>query len=324
MSAREKDILADIVSRTDFNPQKVIWRSPYWKMERIGAVHYLGTYKNKPAVLKIQGVKPDVSEIYMIKQFTTQNRSKIIKPTKLFTTLPWSESKQYEALIMEHVTGKKVLQNGKLQTRKNISKFFGYYQEYRKNCLPKKPWLPKPAKVDLDEDLQNLISISKKVYPDNPFRKAEDKKIAAEAVGVLKETYKNIPLEFVHAHFSVEDLVYQDKKVVLFSNLFWKWKYPFCDAIFGYHWFIYTLERVKGIRPTQVEKQREIWLSELFNLPRVRKSSKNLRLAKAALLERAVTGMIIDNFLVDPKRPIAEYLTQSTREQVRKLTGELS
>lgn len=324
MSTREKDILEDIVSRTDFKPEKVIWRSPYWKMKRIGAAHYLGTFKNKPAVLKIQGVKTEVSEIYMIKQFIAQDRSEVIRPARILATLPWRESKQYEALIMEHITGKKVLQSGKLQLRKNVGKFFDYYQEYRKNCLPKKPWLPKPIKIDLDKDLQNLILISKKAYPNHPFRKSEDKKIAAEAVGILKEVYKNIPLEFIHAHLSVEDLVYQGKQVILFSNLFWKWKYPFYDIVFGYQWFIYTLERVKGIKPVQVEKQRKIWLSEILNLPWVKRSPKNKRLVRAALLERAIAGLIIDSFLVDPKKPIAEYLTQSTRNQIKILSAELS
>jgi hypothetical protein len=87
---------------------------------------------------------------------------------------------------------------------------------------------------------------------------------------------------------------------------------------------MYELDKVKGIKLNQVEKQREIWLSQLFNLPRVKKSSKNLKLFKAALLERAVAGLIIDSFLVDNKKSIAGYLTQATRNQVKKLIKELS
>ncbi len=324
MSGREKEILADVVSRTEFKLKKIIQRSSYWGTKQIGAVHYQGTFKNKPAVLKIQGIKPKVSEIFMIENFGVQNRSKIIRPPRLFATVPWEETGEYEAFVMEHVRGRKVLQSGKLQTRENVRKFLDCYQEYRKNCLPKKPWLPKPVKVNLDKDLQNLISASEKAYPNQPFRKPKDKELASKAISLLKKIYEDVSLEFIHGHFSVEDLIYQNKQVILFSNLFWKWKYPFYDAIFGYHWFIYELAHVKGITSDQVEKQRKIWLSELFDLPRVRKSAENLRLLKAALLERAVAGLIIDNFLADPKRPIAEYLTQSTREQVKKLIGELS
>ncbi|MBU3956920.1 hypothetical protein KKI19_01380 [Patescibacteria group bacterium] len=324
MSTREKEILKNIISQTDFTPKKIIWRSSYWGTSQIGAVHYRGTFKNKPAVLKIQGVKPGVSEIYMIKQFTAQNRSKIIKPPNLLATIPWNDAKHYEALIMECVTGRKVLQSKKLQSRQNIKKFLDYYQEYRKNCLPKNPWLPKPKKIKWEEELQKAILTSKRAYPSHPFRKPTDKKLIEQAASLLEKIYEKVSLEFVHGHFSVEDLAYQDGEVVLFSNLFWKWKYPFCDAVFGYHWFMYELAHVKEIKPTLIEEQREIWLSELFNLPWVKKSPKNKRLAKAALLERAIAGLIIDSFLVDQKRSIAKYLTESTRNQVKTLLAELS
>jgi hypothetical protein len=154
----------------------------------------LGVFEDRPVVLKIQGVKPDVSEIFMIEQFAGQNRSKIIRPPEIFATLPWNERRQYEALIMEHVTGKKVLQSGKRQTRKNVRKFFDFYQEYRKNCLPRKPWLSKPMKIDWDKDLQNFISASQKAYPKHPFRESTDEKIAQEAVGLLMAIYRNIAL----------------------------------------------------------------------------------------------------------------------------------
>jgi len=323
MSSREKEILAQIVSQTQFKPEKVIWRSSYWGTAQIGAVHYQGTFKGQPAVLKIQGVKPEVSEILMIKEFAAQNRSKIIRPPKLYQTLSWQEAKGYEALIMESVVGKKILQSGQLQSKEKISQFFDYYQEYRKNCLPKKPWLPKPKKTDWHQNLKNLLSTSQRAYPSHPLRQPNDKKLATQAFGLLKEIYQNVPLEFIHGHFSVEDLVYQNHQVVLFANLFWKWQYPFYDAVFGYHWFMYELALVRGLKPEQIKKQRKIWLSVLFNLPGVKNSSEKQRLIKAALLERAVAGLIIDSFLIDQKRSMAEYLTQSTRNQVKNLLEEL-
>lgn len=324
MSTREKEILNDIISQTNFVPGKIIWRSSYWGSNQIGAVYYEGTLKNKLAVLKIQGVKPIVSENEMIKQFENQNRSKIIRPPKIFMNLSWNERKGYEALIMEHVTGEKILKSKKLQPRKKINRFFKYYQEYRKHCLPKKPWLPKPKKIDWFKNLQNAFLNSEKIYPHHPFRKTNDRKIALQATRLLVKIYKNTPLEFVHGHFSVEDLILQKNQAILFSNLFWKWKYPFYDAVFAYHWFMYELSHVKKIKPDQIEKQRKFWLTEIFNLSKSKSFPRSKQLIKTALLERAVAGLIIDNFLVDQKKPIAEYLTKSTREQVRKLLGELS
>ncbi|HUS60001.1 MAG TPA: hypothetical protein VMX76_01305 [Nevskiaceae bacterium] len=327
MSAKEKEILAEIVSRTGFLPQEVIWRSSYWGTKQIGAVLYRGIHQEQPAVLKIQGVKPAVSEIFMLQQFTAQNRSQIIRSPQLYEAIPWSDKNHYEALILEYARGEKVLQSGRLQTPEKISQFFTYYQEYQENCLPQKPWLSKPRKLDWQKRIQELIAASRKAYPNHPFRLVSDEKLATEAAKLLNAICQNVPLEFVHSHFSAEDLIYQDKKkkqVILTSNLFWKWRPPFYDAVFGYHWFMYTLGNVEGITPNQVEKQREVWLLALFNLTRVEKSPTNTRLLKTALLERAVAGFLLDSFLVDPNQPIARYLTESTRNQAKKLFEELS
>lgn len=317
MSGREVEILDDIISKTGFSSREVIWRSSYWNTKQVGAVLYKGEYEGQPAVLKIQGVKPETSEIYMIEQFTAQNRSKIIRPPHLLFTIPWNDESQYEALITEFAQGKKVLKSQQLQSAENIATFLQMYQEYRANCLPLSPWLEKPDRFDVKEAVTNYLKQSHKAYPTDPRRKESDDKLVIEATDTLEREYKNVPVEFLHGHFSVEDLIYQGDEVVLFSNLFWKWSYPYYDAVLGYHWFIYELNHVKGITPKQVEEQRKLWLNALFNLPQVKGSEANIRLMKASLLERAVAGVILDSFLVDKDNPIAEYLTESSREQVR-------
>lgn len=314
MSSREAEILEDIITKTGFSPKEVIGRSSYWGTSQIGAVLYLGKFENQPAVLKIQGVKPEISEIFMVEQFATQNKSHIIRPPKIFYTIPWEDKQQYEALIMEHVSGEKILASKQLQTQKNIKKFLSCYSEYRENCLPTKPWLPKPKIPNCEETVEKLINTSQRAYPSHPLRKSEDFALARNAASLLVKIYHGVPLEFVHGHFSVEDLIYQGDEIILFSNLFWKWKYPFYDAVFGYHWFMYELGNVEGITPDQVEQQRELWLSQLPDHP----------LIQAALLERAVAGLIIDNFLADKNKPIVEYLVESTRGQIRKLMLELT
>ncbi len=324
MSTKEGEILEDIVSKTKFKPEVVLWRSSYWGTNQIGAVHYRGKFEGQAAVLKIQGVKPEVSEVLMIREFEKQNRSKIIRPPKLYHTVPWVDDKGYEALIMEHVSGSKVLESGKIQTSENIKTFLSLYREYRQNCLPKKPWLPMPAKSNLTNLAKSLIATSEKAYPNDPRRQTGDKELAKKAYHLLAKIYENISLEFIQGHFSVEDLIRQDDQVVLFSNLFWKWRFPFFDAVFGYHWFMFELCNVQDTTSSQIEEQRKIWLFEIFSLPWVQESYIHLKLAKAALLERAVAGFIIDSFLADRSKQIAEYLTESCRDQTRKLIEELT
>lgn len=323
MSDREEEILRDIKSKISFQPEELIWRSSYFGTKQIGAVHYRGHFNGQPAVLKIQGVKPDVSEVFMISEFARQNRSKVVRPPLIFHSVPWNDANGYEAIIEEEVKGAKVLQSKQLQPTKNIRKFLSYYQEYRQHSLPKTPWLPKSTVPGQAEVLEKILVNSNKAYPNHPYRLPSDEGLAKQAYTLLEKVYSGVPQEFVHAHLSVEDLIYQGDQVVIFSNLFWKWRYPFYDAIFGYHWFILELSHVEGITPEQVDEERRKWLEEIHSLPWPQENPNNRRLACAALLERAVAGFLLDGFLMDPKVKITKYLVESERAEANRLISEL-
>ena len=326
MSSRENQILIEIIKKIGFVPKENIWRSKYWG-KNLGASHWLGKYNKKSAVLKIQGVKPDISEIYMISEFSKQNKSKLIRPPDIHKSISWNDSTGYEAIITDHASGHNIIIDGKLITKENIATFLNYYREYRINCIPEKPWLPAPlVEDDWNISLDKLVTNSVSAFPNHPFRDSEDINLAKDAYKILEKIYKNVKLEFMHGHFSCKDLIYENQnsnKVVIFSNLFWKWRYPYFDAVFAYHWFMYELARVKNITPYQVEKQRKLWLGEIFKITGANISIKKRRLLNAALLERSVAGFIIDSFLCDSKKPISKYLYESTKSETKRLMKEL-
>lgn len=319
LSHRLVSIVESIQKQTDFQIDREIWRSRYYGSEQIGAVHYRGTWQDQPAVLKIQGAKPQISEHDMISNFANQNRSRIIRPPKIFWWQPWQDEKQYEAFILEEVNGAKVLQSGQLQTNQSIRELLNCYSEYRSNCLPEHPWIPAPAPPDFQEVLTTAWQLANHRYPHDPRQHDTDWQVAQSATTILAQIYAQANLEFMHGHFSVEDLIRQDDQVVLFSNLYWKWKYPYYDAVFGYHWYMFTLQHVEGITPNQIEKQRQIWMEELLDLPTVVDKNQQ-RLLQAALLERAIAGLVLDSFLVETNHPLADYFTQTQRDEIVRLS----
>lgn len=327
MSSRESEILLEISKSTGFTPQENIWRSTYWG-KNLGASHWLGIYLGKKSVLKIQGVKPDISEIHMIEEFSKQNRSNLIKPPLIYTKIKWDGKNNYEAVITEYTSGDKVITDGKIASPEDVKAFLNYYREYRKNCIPVKPWLLKPDTVstDITKTLDALISSSNKAYPENSLRERDDIVLAKVAYAVLSKVYNGVDLEFMHGHFSCKDLIYKDdakKNVVLFSNLFWKWRYPYFDAVFAYHWFMYELSHVKNITPKEVEDQRKIWIDEIYKATGADASKKIKTLVDSALLERSVAGFILDSFLCDPKEKISKYLYQASKNEASRLIREL-
>lgn len=328
ISERIESIVQEVAEVTDFEPTEELGRSRYWAADQVGAAHFYGTHEDRPAVLKIQGDKPNISEADILEAFTAQNKSTIIRSAKLFDVLPWDDARGYEALILEHVQGDKILHSKRPQSSKAIARFLELYQEYRRNCIPAEPWIAHPdEKPDFTEMTEKAIKVAQKQFPDDTRRAPGDFDLAREAAGVLQEFYTDVDLGFLHGHFSVEDLHEAgdgSDDVVLFSHLFWKWKYPYYDAVFGYHWFMYELSAYKqGITPQEVEEQRQRWMDALYALPTVKGSEQDQRLLEAALLERATAGLIIDGYLANPDAEISPYLIDATREQVQMLMEKL-
>ncbi len=323
----EKKIIEEICNKTGFIVEKNIWRSSYWGSNQIGASHWSGKFNNNSAVLKIQGAKPNISEVDVIKEFSRQNKSKLIRPPIIYMYIPWKDESKYEAIISEYVQGRKVIEDGKIVTGNNVSDFMKFYKDYRDNCIPFEPWIEKPGKNnDFEKALSDLIETSMKVYPTSNLRQDEDFELAKKSYKFLSNVYKKSDVQFMHGHFSCKDLIYHDEskeKIVLFSNLFWKWRYPHFDAVFAYHWFMYELSHVENITPKIVENQRKIWMGEIFKVTGANESKNTKRFVNAALLERSTAGFIIDSFLCDPKKEISKYLYESSKNEARRLMSEL-
>lgn len=321
LATREDEVLKDASQKLNFSPKILVGRSHWWGSSEIGAFHYQGTYQGKPAILKIQGVKPTTSEIFMIQQFEKKNQSKIIRPPHLYAYLEWDDQIRYEALVLEHVDGKRIVN---LPTNiGEVTRFFAAYEEYRKNCLIC-PWVTKPEE-NISEKIKSVFKkwseISNRIYPNHPLRKESDHILIAQAVETLSKHYEAVDLEFVHGHLSDGDLYQVGKQVVILSNLYWSWRPPFYDSVFAYHWYRYHLNGLPGATPNTIKKQKQIWLDRIFLLP---KNEHKRRLLKLALLERATAGLNLDALSAKLDNPITAYLIDDTRRELEELLRDLS
>lgn len=318
---REEEVLEDAATKTGFVPQQIIGRSAWWGSTEIGAFHVSGEYQGKKAILKVQGVKPAISEIYMIESFARTNKSRVLRPPDLYTSIPWDNQRRYEALVMEFIEGDTIIH---LPTNpREVQRFFQLYQDYRTNCL-QNPWVDKPKESIPDKikgNFQRWRQSSLRIYPNHPLREDGDDNLINQAVEVLIRGYQKVEPQFQHGHLADADLYRVGDQIVVLSNLFWSWRSPFYDAIFCYHWFMYHLNDVPQISPNQVESQRDLWLSQIYNLV---KTNDKRTLLQLALLERAAAGLNLDVLSADPNKPITRHLIESTRKQIRELIGQFA
>jgi len=100
-------------------------QSRWWGSEEIGAFTYKGEFRGLPALLKVQGVKPETSEAFMIESFERANRSQLVRPPRLYFTVPWSDTDGFEALILEYINGSKVVSIPCTEAELDIAKLDG-------------------------------------------------------------------------------------------------------------------------------------------------------------------------------------------------------
>jgi hypothetical protein len=317
---RIEPILKTIEKNTDFKVSKLLQKSAWWTSSSIGAMHYLGKFKGQPAVLKIQGVKPDTSEITNIKAFGAQSQSQLIRPPKIYDSLPWNEKLGFEALIMEKLGKDKLVD---LPADENeIKKFFKAFTDYRANCR-KQPWLTKPEESLAEavaDNFKKWRKIAQELHPDHPLRQVDDEQLIDQAIEVLVAGYQNVDFEFQHGHFSARDLYVVDKQYVLVSNLYWGWRAPYYDAVFAQHWYQFDLLET---RPTveQLNEHRQ-WWQQATKKAVSPNNNEQQHLLKLAFLERAAAGLNLDGLV--GLTPASQWLINTLRAEIKQLISQLS
>ncbi len=324
LADREEEIVREIAASSGFVVDKLISRSGWWDHSGpIGAFHYSGTFEGKPAIMKVQGIKPSSSEAYHIERFqqNAHAASVPLRPPHLYFHMPWNDSKRYEVLILEALSGAPVV--GVPTTAHQLSIFFQAYYDYRK-VLTQEPWVeadPNPLHILVPKRIQEWVHISTEKFGHHPLRKSSDAELIQEGSDLLAKRLVGIHPEFQHGHFSHLDIYKEGSDSVVLSNLYWSWRMPLYDAVFGYHWHRFSLPGVSGITTAAIDNQQALWMSYLSTVPQ--KLGYSEASLKMVLLERAIAGIVLDGLSADRHHPVTPYILDSVRDEISRLIVEL-
>lgn len=312
---RWQGLIKDITRKTGFVPDdgQAIRASTWWRTAKVGAVTLVGQIEHedklKPAVLKIQGTKPNISESQQIQKFQAQNNSKIIRPPQIYAHMPWDEAKEFEAIVFERINGRKVLDSPPAKDNQ-LSRFFEIYYEYRINCV-NQPWLEKPKAYSYKKQLTNWQEAVAQQAKDNKLNLSIDQKLVDQATNILGKNLTIKDFTFQHGHLSAKDFVEADTgQVIVLSNLFWGWRTPFYDKVFAYHWHMLGMEYVKNLTPAKLVAERDKWMKYIY-LTSPQPSSESGEGANTrsqidlALLERTIAALLVDRHMLaaDSSKP---------------------
>ena len=291
-SQREKEVLAQMLKETGFRPEKEIFRGVIYEKNKVGSLIYRGEYKKKPAVLKLQGLKPEIDEVEMINGFIKQNKSLSIRVPKLYFYKKWNKDKGYGFLISEYIEAPKIFEMP-FAAEEEMKEFGRFYQEYRTLALTN-PWLEPTAKNSLEFTLKRVENW-RKISEHKKKLKKEDYIPFLEKFDYLaKEHFPSIPLIFCHRHITANDIYKMpDGSFVLFSNLFW----GYCPQWYELTFNVWAC--MQHIRDTNYSFRKwinyvEKWRQFYHQIPIVKKDKDFDRKLNINLLERTMGAILVD------------------------------
>ena len=259
LTDRKQQIINQIQESLPFKIQQTnAWQSTYWG-KGVGAfqIHglWLGQEPPVPAIVKIQGSRPQLSEPEIIALFNQQNQSQLIQAPQVLHWQPWDPQLQYELYVFRKYQAKFIVNPGQLATTSQLEEFFRLYQEYLLKAVTQ-PFLPRPQKV---VTLQQHFDKWRQIRLSHPHKhwvtETEDKLLQTYA-DTLSQRLQSLPLRFQHAHLSIHDLKRSPSHYLIFSHLFWRWHLPVADSFFAAHWHVLGLAHLSV---STIKQQYKLW-----------------------------------------------------------------
>ncbi len=288
-STELKRALDFVIKKTGFRPKQEIWRGLIYEKNKVGSVIFDGLYNNQPAILKLQGLKPELDEASLYKLFARHNKSKKIRLPRLLGSQKWNKKLGFGYQIQEKLTGTTIF-NMPQATKSQMKLWAEFYNEYRTKTVSNPFWKAKnEPKIFFALRLNNWIKICK------------HKKMWEEIeIGQRVKSFKKIittntdkmPFLFSHGHLTANDIIIQDNKFVLLSNLFWSWRPKYYDLAFNLWACLLKLPSNTSFK--KAVQLVDAWQATYKTIPWVKKQNDFDKLFHLMISERLIGSIVVD------------------------------
>lgn len=291
-SQRAPAALAESCRETGFVSEIEIFRGYIYDRQKVGSLIYRGTWKDRPAVLKLQGLKPETDEADMVQGFAAQNRSKLVRVPEVYAHQPWSEELGYGYLLSESIEGPPIFEMPNAKPEE-IADFCRFFQEYRTNCV-REPWIPAPEASALDFTLARVANWRR--ICEHKGRLTQDDFAARYDlfVELAKRHLADEHLVFCHGHLTANDILKPaDGTYVLLSNLFWGWRLQWHDLGFNL-WALNLRLNPENRTFDDMTRLDATWRSAYRAIPAVQADPDFNRRFDFVMLERTLGAILAD------------------------------
>ncbi len=291
-SARADEVCAQVCADTGFVIEKEIFRGYIYEKTKVGSLIYLGTYRGQPAVLKLQGLKPEIDEGEILSRFAAQNKSAVVRVPKLYVHEPWTEELGYGYLITEYIDAP-LLFTLPFASEAEMHDFARFYQEYRTAALTK-PWAKAEEQNSAAFCRKRVEHWQKIATAKGRLAKDDIDEIASRFLAIADKELGKVPMVFCHGHLTANDIFRMPNgQFVVLSNLFWSYRPQWYVLAFNV-WACLTHIRDTAYTFEAMTEYTDRWLAVYRTVPVVNTDPAFERTIRLMLLERAAGTLLVD------------------------------
>jgi hypothetical protein len=249
-------------------------------------------WQEKSAVLKIQGLKLEVEEAIILREFTLQNKSNRIRAPKVYLHEPWQEERGYGFSILEEITSPRIFQMPHANEAE-MNTWCDFYQEYKTEAVLEK-WIVRET-TDTVQFVCARMNHWQKIAQDAKHLRLEDyAEILLEFSPIATGQFHTIPLEFCHGHLTANDVYVESTgHYVMMANLLWGWRPQWYDLAFNIWACFLHLRDLSWNFPQWIAYYQE-WIKYYRRIPVVAQDNDFERKFSSVMLERTVGAILVD------------------------------
>ena len=282
LSPRLAEITGTVCRETGFVLGEELHRRFIYEKNKTWRVKYGGMYKDKPAVLLIDGMKHEEDEEVIRIAFREQAKGSRVRPQMTFIHQAFDEVKGYGFTIEERVDGPMLYapdENPEIAS----AAFAEFYRELKKTVS--KPFWPNAQGTALEFSMKQLDKWEKLSAEKDPGVVEKMKPFLDRLREGIARGMEGRGLEFVHPHLCGPDIwLGSDGEYIVFVNHFWSWRQPAYDTAFPiwHQWMHLPIEKRS---PEDMKRITEAWMKQELADPIA---------LRAMLLNRVFGSLILD------------------------------
>src|SRR3989338_708317 len=229
---RIREIIQEVSQKTGFIVEEDLFSIKIYDKNNIWSQSCRGTWKNAPAVLKIQGLKLEMEEYEIHIGFEKQSRSRMIRLPKMYVYEPWRFEKKYGYMIMEYIEAPRIFRMP-LATDQEMDDFVKVYADYRTNSAYK-AWFEPETRDTLHFTCERVDNWRKICESKARLPLADYPPYLIRFYPMILRHAINIPMVFSHGHLTANDIFkLKDGGYVFMSNLLWSYRPQWYDLAFN-------------------------------------------------------------------------------------------